>query len=35
MVWAAAGTPHPVFPTTFAELLGVSGGEPGDVSIRP
>ena len=25
-VWAAAGHPHAVFPTTFAELLRVSGG---------
>lgn len=35
VVWAAAGTPHSVFPTTFAELLEVSRGEPGDVSVRP
>jgi prolyl-tRNA editing enzyme YbaK/EbsC (Cys-tRNA(Pro) deacylase) len=34
VVWAAAGTPHAVFPTTFAELLAVSGGEPGDVRVR-
>lgn len=33
VVWAAAGTPHAVFPTTFAELLVVSGGEPGDVRV--
>lgn len=31
VVWAAAGTPHAVFPTTFGELLAVSGGEPADV----
>jgi prolyl-tRNA editing enzyme YbaK/EbsC (Cys-tRNA(Pro) deacylase) len=31
VVWAAAGTPHAVFPTSYAELLSVSGGEPGDV----
>lgn len=30
-VWAAAGTPHAVFPTTFAELLDVTGGEAADV----
>lgn len=35
VVWAAAGTPHAVFPTTFAELLAVSGGEPGDVRVSP
>src|SRR5262249_29682166 len=27
VVWAAAGTPNSVFPTTFGELLRVSGGE--------
>ncbi len=26
-VWAAAGHPHTVFPTTFAELLRLTGGE--------
>lgn len=26
VVWAAAGTPHAVFPTTFAELLALTGG---------
>ncbi len=31
VVWAAAGTPHTVFPTSFEEILGVSRGEPGDV----
>ncbi len=30
-VWAAAGTPHAVFPTTFAELVAVSGGDVADV----
>jgi prolyl-tRNA editing enzyme YbaK/EbsC (Cys-tRNA(Pro) deacylase) len=34
VVWAAAGTPNSVFPTTFAELLRVSGGEEADVSER-
>ncbi|MCG2798441.1 MAG: YbaK/EbsC family protein [Cellulomonas sp.] len=27
-VWAAGGTPHTVFPTTFAELVTVTGGRP-------
>ncbi len=27
-IWAAAGTPHTVFPTTGAELVRVTGGEP-------
>lgn len=35
VVWAAAGTPHAVFPTTFAELIEVSGGEPGEVRVSP
>lgn len=26
-VWAAAGTPHAVFPITFVELVRVTGGE--------
>jgi prolyl-tRNA editing enzyme YbaK/EbsC (Cys-tRNA(Pro) deacylase) len=30
-VWAAAGTPNAVFPTSFAELLAASDGEPVDV----
>lgn len=30
-VWAAAGTPHAVFPTTFTELVSVSGGSVADV----
>lgn len=33
VVWAAAGTPHAVFPTSFAELLIVAGGEPADVAV--
>ena len=28
VVWAAAGHPHTVFPTTFSELIQVTGGEP-------
>jgi prolyl-tRNA editing enzyme YbaK/EbsC (Cys-tRNA(Pro) deacylase) len=31
VVWAAGGTPHAVFPTSFSELLATSGGEPADV----
>jgi prolyl-tRNA editing enzyme YbaK/EbsC (Cys-tRNA(Pro) deacylase) len=31
VVWAAAGHPHTVFPTTYAELLRITGGEPADV----
>ncbi|MGQ0573685.1 MAG: YbaK/EbsC family protein [Pseudonocardia sp.] len=31
-VWAAAGIPHGVFPTTFAELVAVTDGEPADVA---
>ena len=30
-VWAAAGHPHTVFPTTYAELVAVTGGEPADI----
>jgi prolyl-tRNA editing enzyme YbaK/EbsC (Cys-tRNA(Pro) deacylase) len=31
-VWAAGGIPHAVFPTTYAELVAVTGGEPADVA---
>lgn len=31
-IWAAAGTPHTVFPTTGAELVRVTGGEPVQVT---
>jgi prolyl-tRNA editing enzyme YbaK/EbsC (Cys-tRNA(Pro) deacylase) len=31
-VWAAAGHAHTVFPTTFAELLRITGGEPIEVT---
>lgn len=31
-VWAAGGIAHAVFPTTFAELVGVTGGTPADVA---
>jgi prolyl-tRNA editing enzyme YbaK/EbsC (Cys-tRNA(Pro) deacylase) len=30
-IWAAAGHPHAVFPTTFDELLRLTGGTPADV----
>ena len=30
-VWAAGGIPHTVFPTTYAELVRVTGGEPAEV----
>jgi prolyl-tRNA editing enzyme YbaK/EbsC (Cys-tRNA(Pro) deacylase) len=32
VVWAAGGIAHSVFPTTFAELVQVTGGEPADVA---
>lgn len=31
VVWAAAGTPHAVFPTSYAELLALTGGASADV----
>ncbi|MFL6137551.1 MAG: YbaK/EbsC family protein [Frankiaceae bacterium] len=31
VVWAAAGTPHDVFPTTYEELLRLTAGEPAEV----
>ncbi len=34
VVWAAAGTPHAVFPTTFAELVALSEGDAADVRQR-
>jgi prolyl-tRNA editing enzyme YbaK/EbsC (Cys-tRNA(Pro) deacylase) len=30
-VWAAAGHPHTVFPTSYDELLHLTGGEPAEV----
>ncbi|KAB2342995.1 YbaK/EbsC family protein [Actinomadura rudentiformis] len=30
-VWAAGGHPHTVFPTSFDELLRITGGDPADV----
>lgn len=32
-IWAAAGTPHAVFPTTFTELVAVSGAAVVDVAL--
>lgn len=32
VVWAAAGIPHTVFPTTYAELVRVTGGTPATVA---
>jgi prolyl-tRNA editing enzyme YbaK/EbsC (Cys-tRNA(Pro) deacylase) len=34
VVWAAAGTPRAVFPTTFTELLEVADAVPADVRQR-
>jgi len=31
VVWAAAGHPHTVFPTSYAELLRITNGVPADV----
>ncbi len=31
-VWAAGGIPHAVFPTTFAELVRITGGSPAEVA---
>jgi prolyl-tRNA editing enzyme YbaK/EbsC (Cys-tRNA(Pro) deacylase) len=35
MLWAAAGTPHTVFPTTFDELVRLCGGTPAEVAAAP
>jgi prolyl-tRNA editing enzyme YbaK/EbsC (Cys-tRNA(Pro) deacylase) len=32
-VWAAAGHPHTVFPTTYDELLRITGGTPAEVGL--
>ena len=34
-VWAAAGHPHTVFPTTYEELLRLTAGTPAEVGPRP
>jgi prolyl-tRNA editing enzyme YbaK/EbsC (Cys-tRNA(Pro) deacylase) len=31
VIWAAAGHPHTVFPTTYAELLRITNGTPADI----
>jgi prolyl-tRNA editing enzyme YbaK/EbsC (Cys-tRNA(Pro) deacylase) len=31
-VWAAGGIPHAVFPTTFDELVALTGGSPAEVA---
>ena len=31
VVWAAAGHPHTVFPTSFDELIRITGGTAADV----
>jgi prolyl-tRNA editing enzyme YbaK/EbsC (Cys-tRNA(Pro) deacylase) len=31
-IWAAGGIPHAVFPTTYAELVRMTGGTPTDVA---
>src|SRR6266851_928473 len=35
VVWAAAGHAHTVFPTSFTELLRITGGSPADVGADP
>jgi prolyl-tRNA editing enzyme YbaK/EbsC (Cys-tRNA(Pro) deacylase) len=35
VIWAAAGTPHTVFPTTYDELLRLTSGTPADVGATP
>jgi len=32
VVWAAAGHPHTVFPTTYEELVRITGGQPLEVA---
>lgn len=34
-IWAAAGTPHTVFATTYDELLGLTSGTPAAVASAP
>jgi prolyl-tRNA editing enzyme YbaK/EbsC (Cys-tRNA(Pro) deacylase) len=34
-IWAAAGHPHTVFPTTYDELLRLTGGNPAEVGPGP
>jgi prolyl-tRNA editing enzyme YbaK/EbsC (Cys-tRNA(Pro) deacylase) len=35
VIWAAAGHPHAVFPTTYAELVRITNGTPADVGESP
>ena len=35
VVWAAAGHAHTVFPTSFAELIRITGGTPADIGADP
>jgi len=35
VVWAAAGTPNAVFPTTYGELVVLAGARVADVAERP
>jgi prolyl-tRNA editing enzyme YbaK/EbsC (Cys-tRNA(Pro) deacylase) len=35
VVWAAGGHPHTVFPTSFAELVRITGGTPAQVGDGP
>lgn len=35
VVWAAAGHPKAVFPTTFDELIMLTGGQPAFVAVAP
>ena len=32
-IWAAAGHPHAVFPTTYDELVRITGGQPADLVV--
>jgi prolyl-tRNA editing enzyme YbaK/EbsC (Cys-tRNA(Pro) deacylase) len=34
VVWAAGGHPHYVFPTSFDQLVRITGGDPLDVGVR-
>lgn len=34
VVWATGGTPHTVFPTTYAELLRICAGQPVSVQVK-
>jgi prolyl-tRNA editing enzyme YbaK/EbsC (Cys-tRNA(Pro) deacylase) len=33
VIWAAAGHPHTVFPTSFAELVRITDGTPAEVGV--